>query len=63
MEVLVDVLTWTLARIANGYGQPATADVLRRFADHLGDLALRQREQEAAKKEARAAKRRGLRPH
>jgi hypothetical protein len=62
-EVLVDVLAWTLARIANAYGQPATADVLRRFANHLADLALRQREQEAAKKEARAAKRRGLRPH
>jgi hypothetical protein len=62
-EVLVEVLTWTLARIASAYGPAATADVLRRLGGHLGDLAQRQREQETAKREARQAKRKGLRPH
>jgi len=58
-EVLVEVLTWTLARIANAFGPPATADVLRRFGGHLGDLAQRARAQE----EAKDAKKKGLRPH
>jgi hypothetical protein len=49
MAALVDSLTWTLARIAVGYGASGvTADILLRLGRHLGDHSERQRAQEEA---------------
>lgn len=40
MAALVDVLTWTLARIAVGYGTPTVAgDILGRLGRHMMDLS------------------------
>lgn len=49
MAALVDSLTWTLARIAVGYGTPAvTGDILLRLGRHLGDHSERERAQQEA---------------
>ncbi len=59
-HILVDVLTWTLARMVVGYGAPAVAgDILRRLGEHIGTLAERQR----AQQEAEQAKEEGRAPH
>lgn len=59
-RILVDVLTWTLARMVVGYGAPAVAgDILRRLGDHIGTLAERRR----AQQEAEQAKEEGRAPH
>jgi hypothetical protein len=59
-RILVDVLTWTLARMVVGYGAPAVAgDILRRLGEHIGTLADRRRAQEEAEKEKEA----GRAPH
>ena len=59
VEVLVDVLTWHLARIGYGFGTSAVADIVRRFGAHLGDISAR----EAAAREAKEAKKSGRAPH
>jgi len=57
-RILVDVLTWTLARMVVGYGAPAVAgDVLRCLGEHISTLAERrcaQQEAQHAKEEGRA---------
>jgi hypothetical protein len=56
-QTLVNVLTWTLARIAVGHGSLWIAgDIVRHLGDHIGTLAERRRPQEdseQAKEEAR----------
>jgi len=59
VEVLVDVLTWHLARIGYGFGTSAVADIVRRFGAHLGEISAR----EAAAREAKEAKKAGHAPH
>ena len=59
VEVLVDVLTWHLARIGYGFGTHAVADIVRRFGAHLGEISAR----EAAAREAKEAKKAGHAPH
>ncbi len=59
-RILVDVLTWTLARMVVGYGAPAVVagDILRRLGEQIGTLAERRRAQqeaEQAKEEGRAS--------
>jgi hypothetical protein len=58
-EVLVDVLTWYLARIGFGFGVQALGDIVRRLGAHVGEIAERQ----AAAREAKAAKKSGRAPH
>jgi hypothetical protein len=49
MTVLVEALTWTLARIAVGYGTPTVAgDILGRLGRHMVDHSEHQRAQEEA---------------
>lgn len=46
-HILVDVLTWTLARIAVGHGSVWIAgDIVRRLGDHMHTLAERERSRE-----------------
>jgi hypothetical protein len=59
IEVLVEVLTWHLARIGYGYGASAVGDIVRRLGVHIGDIAAR----EAAHREAQEAKKAGRAPH
>jgi hypothetical protein len=59
VEILVDALTWNLARIGYGFGVPAVADIVRRFGAHVGDIAQR----ETAAREAAEAKKSGHAPH
>lgn len=59
-EILVDVLTRTLARIAVGYGTTAvSADIIRRLGSHMADLVA----QRNAEAEAKAAKKKGIAAH
>jgi hypothetical protein len=55
VEILVDVLTWNLARIGYGYGVQSVGDIVRRLGGHIGDIAQR----EAAVREAAEAKKAG----
>jgi hypothetical protein len=55
VEILVEVLTWNLARIGYGYGVQSVGDIVRRLGGHLGDIAQR----EAAVREAAEAKKAG----
>lgn len=49
MAALVEALTWTLARIAVGYGTPTVAgDILGRLGRHMVDQSEHQRAQEEA---------------
>lgn len=59
VEVLVDVLTWHLARIGYGFGAPAVGDIIRRIGVHIGDISAR----ETAAQEAKEAKNAGHAPH
>lgn len=60
MAALVDALTWTLARIAVGYGTVTVAgDILGRFGRHIVDHS----EQQRAQEEARKAREAGQLPH
>jgi hypothetical protein len=59
-EILVNVLTWTLARIAVGFGSISiAADIVKRFGDHMGRLEYRRR----AQRESEQAKEEGHQPH
>ena len=42
VEILVDVLTWNLARIGYGYGVQSVGDIVRRLGGHIGDIAQRE---------------------
>ena len=57
MEVLADVLTWTLARIIVGIDKPyVTGDILRRIGNYtcrIADTNIATAEAEAAKQEGR----------
>ena len=58
-RILLDVLTWTLARMVVGYGAPAVAgDIVRRLGEHIGTLAKRR-----AREEAEQATEEGHAPH
>ena len=59
VEVLVDVLTWHLARIGYGFGAQAVGDIIRRIGAHIGDISAR----ETAAQEAKEAKKAGHAPH
>jgi hypothetical protein len=51
MAVLVDALTWTLARIAVGYGTATVAgDILGRLGRHMLQFSEHQRAQDEASK-------------
>jgi len=57
--VLVDVLTWHLARVGFANGMFAAGDILRRLGAHFAYIA----EQDAAQREADAAKEAGHAPN
>ena len=57
--VLVDVLTWHLARIGFANGMFAAGDILRCLGGHFSHIA----EQHAAQREAEAAKEAGHAPN
>jgi hypothetical protein len=60
METLVDVLTWTLARVIVGLDKPhITGDILRR----IGNYTCRIAESNRAEAEAEASKAEGHMPH
>jgi hypothetical protein len=59
VEVLVDVLTWHLARIGYGFGAQAVGDIVRRVGVHIGAIHAR----EEAAREAKEAKKAGHAPH
>lgn len=48
VQVLVDNLTFVVARIAYDYGPPATGDILRRFGDYLQQIEAHCRAREEA---------------
>jgi len=55
MDILVDTLTWNLARIGFACGAPALGDINRRLGAHVCDLGARA----AAEREAAEAKKAG----
>jgi hypothetical protein len=55
MHLLADVLAWTIARLAIGCGQAATADMLAKIGKYMGALE----EQNRAKQELEAAREEG----
>lgn len=57
--ILVDALTWDLARIGFAHGTPALGDIIRRLGGYVCDLE----ERHAAKEEAEAARKAGHAPH
>jgi hypothetical protein len=59
MEILADVLVWTLARIIYAFGLSSAGDVLRR----LGNYLYRLNAEEKARQEAADAAREGHAPH
>lgn len=48
VAALVEALTWTLARIAVGYGTPGTGDILGRLGRHMAHLFERHRARDEA---------------
>jgi len=59
LRALVNVLTWTLARITLENGPAAAGDILHRLGVHLGTFA----ERRSAQEEAQKAKEEGRVPH
>ncbi len=55
VEILVDALTFNLARLGYGFGMTAVGDIVRRLGGHINDIAQR----EAAQREATEAKKAG----
>jgi hypothetical protein len=55
VAALVEALTWTLARIAVGYGTPGTGDILGRLGRHMMDLFERYRPRDEASRVREAA--------
>jgi len=60
LDILVDVLTWELARLAIACDTPAAAaDILKSLGKHMGEIVARR----DAQAEAKAAKEKGALPH
>jgi hypothetical protein len=59
LPVLIDVLTWAIARFVVAYGHEATGDVLSRLGSHIRYLSEHQR----SVRDADAARNEGRKPH